>query len=968
MTGASRAAAASLLVLGGALGVPWSPAQAAASTEPPACDPSAGVEILLLFDVSGSLRTTDPDATRRDGGIASLSDLRRLQREYEGIEFSIAVDSFASEYDVGTWVNLSTASEQQRRLLDQRVRAVGNRSDGGHTDYREALNGAFRRFAGLSPLSCKRMIWFTDGGHDTEPRTSSEFTAAESAEIDGLCLPSGAAGALTSAGVWVSAVHLSHGVSSGVAEPLRRLFGESHLPCAASLIGEIVDIPDVSGLAALLSERIEDDSFEAVEQPPRSEPCDVVEAGDGRNTCVYSFVLPAGTEAFDTYLDLKSVPNPTALDIFLRPPSGNDLIEMEFPDERAVEPDTGFMIFAGTSNWYHLSGHQAAEHAAARSGDRAWEWEGEWGLVFRGSGHQLSRVTPPRLATLSLPTLAVTYSEDGDRVDGYVRDEAQPDFVGAVVFSVDAPQESQHGQRVGSADGYTVVEGSWQIIGLGESISEDATVESLLFRNNGTIKVRAQLAKIVRWGDETLRWTVPGAEQIIFIATDGAGDGRSCRTLDFESGTAECSFRFALGQRDASFRITTGIEGIPGAHEIHVSMRSPSGESRHALDFTHQQGDLNTAGFLAHTGSASRWVVEGHQAISTMGYGYADTWEWAGDWQIIFRGGFEQISAIPAPRISTRALPMLAAHYDPSEDRIDGQVSNPGGGIIYGHVALSVEAPDAGQHELVVGDIDGYVIEPNGRWEAIGIIDALLDVPGMRSLLRQHSGSVSIAAQPYVLVDWGDNEDIPWPVPMSRFVMTVDVPRAAGWDSAYVHPWVTEIAPSETPYLTPTGQFRATVRTGTERGTLRLARVTFTSSTDAQTFAYEPDAECVPELAIGAGADCLPNWSCLVPQGAEEATCDVIEVPLTVSSDTVGTIAFDFVSSLDEEEELLAAGIEQGLGEEATHLYRAARQVQTAQVEMRVAETSGRVLYFILFFVALLAVSTAMRLLGSRRR
>lgn len=66
------------LVLASALAVTSAPRHAQAQAQvTAACDATDAVRLLMLFDISGSLKETDPNARRRDGGLAARSAISK---------------------------------------------------------------------------------------------------------------------------------------------------------------------------------------------------------------------------------------------------------------------------------------------------------------------------------------------------------------------------------------------------------------------------------------------------------------------------------------------------------------------------------------------------------------------------------------------------------------------------------------------------------------------------------------------------------------------------------------------------------------------------------------------------------------------------------------------------------------------------------------------------------------------------
>ncbi|WP_419931489.1 hypothetical protein [Candidatus Poriferisodalis sp.] len=490
------------------------------------CDATDAVRLLMLFDISGSLKETDPNARRRDGGLAALSDLQRLLRQprYGEVRLFVAADSFASDYGESPWVRLTaTADSAAAQRLAASVEDVATRVDGGNTDYREALSGALQRFVNEPQSECKRIFWFTDGAHHTDPSVKSVLTDEESGQIDELCAANGAAARLSEAKVEVTAVHLSS-PGKGVPETLRRLYGRSSRPCAHPLIGEIVDVSEAGLLADSLSETVVDDAFESIEQPAPPEPCVGVSSSDGSPTCEYAFQIDIQTQSFDLFIHLRDLDEPDSIEILIQRP-GSDPSKVDFPEIFAeaelLHRPTFLLTHAPTFNWRKVRAHQAAQASVGSLGSSPVAgWEGEWKVIFRGPERLLARVSPPRIEEEGLPELRAFYERDELR--GEVITEHGP-FQGHVELSVDAPETNLDRLRVGRTDGYTVMEDlRWSASDIASELMEVPGMVGHLGETRGMVLVQAQLVQNVDWGGESIPWNVPMATESLPIEVTGA--------------------------------------------------------------------------------------------------------------------------------------------------------------------------------------------------------------------------------------------------------------------------------------------------------------------------------------------------------------------------------------------------------------------------------------------------------------
>ena len=485
------------------------------------CSADEELRLLMLFDVSGSLKRTDPGARRRDGGLLALDDLRQLQERYRGVALWVTVDSFGTTYEAGDWLALSDGSASDDSLRT-RVMSVGSRDNAGLTDYREALGGAFERLSGVSAEVCKRIFWFTDGTHDTDKNSGSAVTAAESAQIDELCADGGAAARLRGAEVEVTAVNLAGGDAKQAPETLRRLYGKGDSACTNPLLGEIIHVSDIAELASRLRESIADGAFEAVEQVPTSNACDIVDTADTEvsgGVCEFPFDLDLSDQSFKIFIDLKQMIDPDAVQIYLRRPADEDLLPVVFADAEQIHPQTGFLVQAGTSNWKQLTGHQAAAFSSRFTNDE-WAWEGTWTVAFHGDGSSLARVTPPVVTTKGLPELSpVIYADN--QLSGQVSlppTEDASEFAGVVRLSLEAPGHDLHGWRLEPIDGHAVESGSWSAQNVSQTITAVPEMAAHLQSTGGTVDLRAQLLEFIDYGGETgIRWEVPEAHYVVTV-------------------------------------------------------------------------------------------------------------------------------------------------------------------------------------------------------------------------------------------------------------------------------------------------------------------------------------------------------------------------------------------------------------------------------------------------------------------
>ena len=370
------------------------------------CSATAGdsalrINLLVLLDTSGSLRTTDPNNLRSAGTSDALQVIEGLSLRYpDDADIEVALDTFDARYSRQEgWY---PASEIYSRVGNS-IGAIA--SDAGqYTDYGAALTGAWERFATRAD-DCNLLIWFTDGQHATAADEVGEqrelFELCSSPEMQSL-----------RDHVWVGAVQLRD--DDLQASRLRYLYGEegpadASLSCINQLRGNIYDSFDGDRLNTVLRELIET-AVGQTPQPsegpmPGSERPSQSEFDEGRCTggdgspsrpCVVPFDLDHGMESFRAFVDLtligREIQNPEEVLAVVRAPDGTtspsiggdgDIKPREQTGQYLPVEPFGFFTRSNYPSDLQIVGHQVAEQLA---GSRwAWQWEGRWELLFHGS-------------------------------------------------------------------------------------------------------------------------------------------------------------------------------------------------------------------------------------------------------------------------------------------------------------------------------------------------------------------------------------------------------------------------------------------------------------------------------------------------------------------------------------------------------------------------------------------------------
>jgi hypothetical protein len=173
-------------------------------------------DLLLLFDESSSLQTTDPQAARVQAARYLLQTLGKYaDRVGANLEVASAgfSDTYAPEHD---WTKLSGSSADQ---LGSELASIASKNAGIDTDYWLALDGARQALASRGPgpnggQRCQAIAWFSDGKIDFTPRPTSKPYAdgvnldsptgiddTTKRAVDSICRPGGLADQLRSSGI-----------------------------------------------------------------------------------------------------------------------------------------------------------------------------------------------------------------------------------------------------------------------------------------------------------------------------------------------------------------------------------------------------------------------------------------------------------------------------------------------------------------------------------------------------------------------------------------------------------------------------------------------------------------------------------------------------------------------------------------------------------------------------------------------
>ena len=171
-------------LLGGSVA---SPASAQTATDPPTMATAQRrdcetVDLLLLMDQSGSLANADPDGRER---LASLNGIRHDLSGETGVR--VALIGFDAKLTRHAEHFEPAAADGLIYPSDHELEASLQTPSDAITNYGVALRGASDVFRENSTGSCRELVWFTDGVHNTvSPSTEDEVARAEDL-LDEVC-------------------------------------------------------------------------------------------------------------------------------------------------------------------------------------------------------------------------------------------------------------------------------------------------------------------------------------------------------------------------------------------------------------------------------------------------------------------------------------------------------------------------------------------------------------------------------------------------------------------------------------------------------------------------------------------------------------------------------------------------------------------------------------------------------------
>lgn len=146
---------------------------------------SGRLDVLMLIDSSGSLRTTDPNDLRADIFATSVAKLYSLSRD---TQIRLLIATWAEDYKVlQNWTNLNDFNSAQVETYINEIRnGIAEADDGKATDWSYALSKArdeLNEQKTSNPNACQTIFWFTDGGIEVPVRDEQQKYVGDAIDV-----------------------------------------------------------------------------------------------------------------------------------------------------------------------------------------------------------------------------------------------------------------------------------------------------------------------------------------------------------------------------------------------------------------------------------------------------------------------------------------------------------------------------------------------------------------------------------------------------------------------------------------------------------------------------------------------------------------------------------------------------------------------------------------------------------------
>jgi hypothetical protein len=355
-------------------------------------------DVLILLDESGSLRDTDPAATRV---TAAKFLLRRLAEIGAGdTKINVRLSSFGNDYSATTgWTSLSQGSLQ--KMLDK-ADAFKDRNGASGTDYWLGLDGARKDLKSQltqDPGSCQAIVFFSDGRLDIVPAawesdynrigrpyaehnplaTADDRAAATKAAAASMCRKGGLADQLRKQGIVLFGIGLAPDGAKGQFDLMSSVAtGENDCGAITDPVpGSFTMAKDIDDLLFAF-----DEAAGGADTQSQAPVCQGTVCPEG----TYRVVL----DKTISRVDVLGSADVDGIEVYLTAPNGKQtkLPRGNTGDDAPIPLDG----VDGSYTWQ--SAHTVSLHWDASAGS---EWDGQWQVAFvdpaKGSSGKHSRTS-----------------------------------------------------------------------------------------------------------------------------------------------------------------------------------------------------------------------------------------------------------------------------------------------------------------------------------------------------------------------------------------------------------------------------------------------------------------------------------------------------------------------------------------------------------------------------------------------
>jgi hypothetical protein len=174
-------------------------------------------DVLVLMDTTASLQSTDPMALRVVGLEAALRAMALANAANPNVVFRVRIVGFSENLEYFKGAGLSAwdpVTDRTLRSLDASAQEFRSQKNGAFTNFGNALAGS-EGILGPQQVSCKALLWFTDGANDESNNGQSiPMLPIERQNTSQICEPGGIEDDFVNDGIYSFAIGLTNETGS----------------------------------------------------------------------------------------------------------------------------------------------------------------------------------------------------------------------------------------------------------------------------------------------------------------------------------------------------------------------------------------------------------------------------------------------------------------------------------------------------------------------------------------------------------------------------------------------------------------------------------------------------------------------------------------------------------------------------------------------------------------------------------